>query len=108
MELLDKRLGQHPHVADIRGRGYLVAVELVADRTTNQPFAPVLRLFDRVRRACLDRGLICYPSPGTVNGILGDHVLLSPPYIASRAELEEMVDLLALGIDDAIAESART
>jgi adenosylmethionine-8-amino-7-oxononanoate aminotransferase len=104
---LRQRLGGHAAVGDIRGRGLFVAVELVADRQTGRPFAPALHLHDRVRRACLDRGLICYPSGGTVDGLSGDHVLLSPPYIVTDAEIDEMVDTLAAGIDAALAGDAR-
>jgi adenosylmethionine-8-amino-7-oxononanoate aminotransferase len=104
---LRRRLGGHEAVGDIRGRGLFVAVELVADRQTGRPFAPALQLHDRVRRACLDRGLICYPSPGTVDGISGDHVLLSPPYIVTDAEIDEMVETLAQGIDAALGGAGR-
>jgi len=107
IEGLCRRLGGHAHVGDIRGRGLFVAVELVADRQTATPFAPERRLHDRVRRACLERGLLCYPSPGTADGLRGDHVLLSPPYIVSAAEIDEMVDTLARGIDAALAEPGR-
>lgn len=103
---LRRRLGQHAHVGDIRGRGLFAAVEFVADRATKRPFDPGLRLHDRVRRACLARGLICYPSGGTVDGISGDHALLSPPYIATDAEIDEIVELLALGFDDALGAIA--
>jgi adenosylmethionine-8-amino-7-oxononanoate aminotransferase len=102
---LSARLGQHAHVGDIRGRGLFVAVELVADRETKAPFDPALRLHERVRRAAQARGLLCYPSGGTVDGLRGDHALLSPPYIVTDAEIDEMVDTLARSIDDALREA---
>jgi adenosylmethionine-8-amino-7-oxononanoate aminotransferase len=43
---------------------------------------------------------------GTIDGVRGDHVLLAPPFIASRADIERIVDLLAVSIDDALAEIA--
>lgn len=101
---LRRRLGQHEHVGDIRGRGLFVAVELVADRAAKRPFDPAHKLYERIRLACLARGLICYPSGGSVDGISGDHVLLSPPYIVSDAEIDEMIETLALGIGDALAQ----
>lgn len=104
---LRRRLGGHDHVGDIRGRGLFVAVELVADRQAARPFPPGLRLHDRVRRACLERGLICYPSGGTVDGRAGDHVLLSPPYIVSDAEIDEMVETLAVSLDAALEAALR-
>ena len=93
-EQLHRRFDQNPHVGDIRGRGLFLALELVEDRESKRPFPPSRKLADRVRAAALEEGLICYPSSGSVDGINGDHVLLSPPYIVSRAELDEMVDQL--------------
>ncbi len=86
-------IGQH--VGDIRGRGLLVAVELVADRASKSPFHPRLRIAERVKQAAFDVGLICYPSSGTIDGARGDHVLLAPPYIVGPAQIDETVQLLA-------------
>ncbi|WP_366556500.1 aspartate aminotransferase family protein [Aquibaculum sediminis] len=95
MDALRKRFGQTAHAGDIRGRGLFVAIELVEDRDSKRPFPPERKMADRVRAAALEEGLICYPSSGTVDGINGDHVLLSPPYIATQAEFDEMVEKLA-------------
>jgi adenosylmethionine-8-amino-7-oxononanoate aminotransferase len=94
MEELRQRFGAHPAIGDIRGRGFFVALELVADRATKRPFDPGLRLADRIRMDAFARGLICYPTAGTADGYAGDHVLLSPPYIATREDMTEMLDLL--------------
>ncbi|SEI02955.1 aspartate aminotransferase family protein [Paracoccus alkenifer] len=106
-DLLDRslreRLGQHPHVGDIRGRGLFRGVELVEDRETKRPFDPSLRLHARIKALAFEAGLICYPMGGTIDGRLGDHVLLAPPYIISDAEIAELVDKLAGAIDGAIA-----
>ena len=98
-----ERLGAHPNVCDIRGRGLFRGVELVEDRGTKRPFDPALRLHARVKSLAFDAGLICYPMGGTIDGRLGDHVLLAPPYIISDAEIAELVDKLAGAIDGAIA-----
>lgn len=106
-DLLDRslreRLGQHPHVGDIRGRGLFRGVELVEDRETKRPFDPSLRLHARIKALAFEAGLICYPMGGTIDGRLGDHVLLAPPYIISDAEIAELVDKLSGAIDGAIA-----
>jgi adenosylmethionine-8-amino-7-oxononanoate aminotransferase len=83
------------YVGDVRGRGLLAAVELVADRASKAPFDPRLRIAERVKQAAFDVGLICYPSSGTIDGTRGDHVLLAPPYIAGPAQIDEAVHLLA-------------
>jgi adenosylmethionine-8-amino-7-oxononanoate aminotransferase len=102
-ELLCERLGGHPHVGDIRGRGLLMGLELVAERATRRPFAPERRLHARIKAEAMARGLMCYPNAGTIDGTRGDHVLLAPPYVVSDAELELIVERLAAAIDAALA-----
>ncbi len=99
---LGEAIGDMDCVGDIRGRGFFVGVELVADRATKEPFDPALQIFARVRDRGLANGLICYPTGGNVDGVRGDQVILSPPYIASRAELDEIVDKFALTLGQVI------
>jgi len=101
--LLVERLGQHPHVADIRGRGLFVGVELVADRESLEPFDPAFSLHTRIKAEAMARGLMCYPGGGTIDGTRGDHVLLAPPFIVEDAHVAEIVDKLAASIDAAVA-----
>jgi adenosylmethionine-8-amino-7-oxononanoate aminotransferase len=99
---LEARLGDHPHVGDIRGRGLLLGIELVADRSSRRPFPPQPRLATAVKRAALAQELICYPMGGTVDGLLGDHIVLAPPFIIGAAEIDLIVDRLARAIDAAL------
>jgi len=101
--LMDERLGRHPHVGDIRGRGLFWAVELVQDRDTKAPFDPAAKLHARLKRECMARGLMTYPMPGTIDGHRGDHILLAPPFIVEDSHLELIVDRLHGAIDAAIA-----
>jgi adenosylmethionine-8-amino-7-oxononanoate aminotransferase len=100
------RFGDHPHVGDIRGRGLFWGLELVADRSTKRPFDPVERVNAQVKQMALQRGLLCYPMGGTIDGVHGDHVLLAPPFIVNESQLDELVDKLAEAIDAAIAASS--
>jgi len=93
-ERLQAAFGQHPHVGDLRGRGLFHGIELVADRETKAPFDPALRLHAHIRREAMARGLMVYPMGGTIDGRLGDHVLLAPPFIVSDADLDRIVDRL--------------
>ncbi len=104
-EALIERFGNHHHVGDIRGRGLLWAIELVADRATKAPFEPELKLHALVKRRAMERGLMCYPMGGTIDGRNGDHVLLAPPYIVAGAQIKEMVARLGDAVDAALAES---
>jgi hypothetical protein len=103
-ETLQAELGDHPYVGDIRGRGFFVGIEFVEDREKKRPFAPSLKLFNRIRNQTLANGLICYPVGGIVDGIAGDAVILSPPYNAPGAELEEIVDKFVVSCGTVLRE----
>jgi adenosylmethionine-8-amino-7-oxononanoate aminotransferase len=102
-ERLQDRFGNHHHVGDIRGRGLFQAIELVADRTTKEPFDPGLRLYARIKAEAMARGLMVYPMGGTIDGARGDHVLLAPPFIADEATIGAVVERLGEAVDAAIA-----
>jgi adenosylmethionine-8-amino-7-oxononanoate aminotransferase len=97
-----ERLGNHHHVGDIRGRGLFRGVEMVVDRVTKRPFDPSLKLNARIKKEAMSRGLMVYPMGGTIDGRLGDHVLLAPPYIVDRNDISRIVDRLGAAIDAAI------
>ena len=102
---LERALGDHPNVGEIRGRGLFVGIELVADRFTKEPFEPELKIHSKINLAALDRQLICYPSGGTVDGNRGDHILLAPPFIVTEAEIDEIIFRLSQAIKDILPES---
>ena len=103
---LAARLGNHPHVGDIRGRGLLCGIELVADRASKAPFDPASRLHSWIKSEAMQRGLLVYPMGGTVDGRSGDHVLIAPPFIIEERHVEEIVDKLAAAIDAALSAVA--
>lgn len=105
--MLREALGAHPNVGDIRGRGFFWGVELVADRASKAPFDPALNLHVQIKKEAMAQGLLCYPFGGTVDGKLGDHVLLAPPFIASRDDLREIATRLAACVD-AVVRAATT
>ncbi len=105
--LLGDAFGDHPHVGDIRGRGLFLALELVRDRASKEPFAPELTLHAAIKEQAMRNGLLVYPMGGTIDGRRGDHVLLAPPFIASEAELAEIVGRLRESVDAAVNGAAR-
>ena len=98
---LSLKLGQHPHVGDIRGRGLLIGVEVVKDRETKEPFEQERKLPAIIKAAAMDRGLMVYPMGGTIDGVSGAHVLLSPPYIIDSGHVEAIVERLSGALDAA-------
>ena len=96
---LHARLERHPHVGEIRGRGLLVGVELVADRATRAPFPRTARITEATVRAARERGLLVYSGTGNANGVDGDTILLGPPFIITDIELDQVVERLAEAIE---------
>ncbi|WP_292523537.1 aminotransferase class III-fold pyridoxal phosphate-dependent enzyme [Mesorhizobium sp.] len=104
ISLLRDALDGVASVGDIRGRGYFVGIELVADPATKAPFDPRCQAFLRVRRRALQNGHICYPSGGNVDGVAGDTIIISPRYNATDAELSEISDKLGKSMREALSE----
>lgn len=100
---LRQRFGDHPAVGDIRGRGLFWGLEFVEDRMTKAPFRPERKFHAKIKQAAMARGLMCYPMGGTLDGRVGDHLLLAPPFIVSETELDVIVDRLGQAIDDVLA-----
>ncbi len=101
---LKERLDDLDALGDVRGRGFFIGLEFVANRENKTPFASTFGLHQRIRSRSLDNGLICYPMGGNVDGAAGDTVIIAPPYNATAAELGEIVDKLDLSIRQALAE----
>ncbi|AWL05913.1 aspartate aminotransferase family protein [Massilia oculi] len=101
--MLGDVFGVHEHVGDIRGRGLLLALEFVRDRETREPFAPERKLHAAIKAEAMARGLLVYPMGGTIDGQHGDHVLLAPPFIATPADLSEIVSRLSDAVEAALS-----
>jgi adenosylmethionine-8-amino-7-oxononanoate aminotransferase len=101
--LLRDRLGGHPAVGDIRGRGLMVGVELVRDRATKEPFPRAVRLVETLLRVARERGLLLYSGTGNANGVDGDIVLIGPPFVITDGELARIADGLREALDLALA-----
>jgi adenosylmethionine-8-amino-7-oxononanoate aminotransferase len=101
--MLRTAFGAHQHVGDIRGRGMLLALEMVRDRESKAPFDPALKLHAAIKEQAMARGLMVYPMGGTIDGRRGDHILLAPPFIATEAELAEITSRLADAVTRALA-----
>jgi adenosylmethionine-8-amino-7-oxononanoate aminotransferase len=92
---LQQSLARFAEVGDVRGRGFFIGVELVADRSTREPLPRDRGIGHAIGRLAFEDGLICYPCVGSVDGVRGDTLIVAPPYNASESELAELVDKLA-------------
>ncbi|MCD2515053.1 aspartate aminotransferase family protein [Massilia sp. G4R7] len=102
--MLGDVFGVNEHVGDIRGRGLFLALEFVQDRASKAPFAPERKLHAAIKAKAMENGLMVYPMGGTIDGQHGDHVLLAPPFIATAADLSEIVSRLSDAVDAALRQ----
>ncbi len=100
--LLEKlqTLKNHPIVGDVRGLGLFCGVELVRDRKTKEPFDPKMKVNVLVGNRAFEKGLITYPGGGGADGVNGDHILLAPPFIIEKEEIDRLVSILDASIGE--------
>ena len=84
---LKAALGDHPHVGEIRGKGLMCAVELVADRSTKESFPAGDKVGPRVNQEAAGRGLF--------SRVKADSYLLAPAAVATDDQLDRTVEILA-------------
>ena len=87
-------LASHPSVGEVRGIGMLAAIEFVRDKESKAPFPVETRIAHKVVDAALERGLVVYPCTGTVNGVAGDFILMAPPFVITREQVDDYVGML--------------
>jgi adenosylmethionine-8-amino-7-oxononanoate aminotransferase len=87
----------HPLVGDVRSRGLLGALELVADKSTKRAFDPALKLQERISQAAWRRGVI-FRAFG--DGIIG----FAPALCYTAGEFEQLFARLRLTLDDVLAQ----
>ncbi|OKL43034.1 aminotransferase family protein [Pseudovibrio exalbescens] len=90
---LQQLMQRHELIGDVRGKGLLLAFELVADRETMAPLPREAGAFDKLVEIAYDKGLIIY-SRRTRGGYTGDHFLVCPPMIATANHLDEILTTL--------------
>jgi adenosylmethionine-8-amino-7-oxononanoate aminotransferase len=96
---LHETLDDLPWVGDVRGMGLFAGIELVQDKKSKEPFPVDCQVAGRVKKEALDNGLMLMAgAPGLINGVLGDHIEIVPPYIIT----EEQVDFLCATLRESI------
>jgi putrescine aminotransferase len=87
-ELLD-----HPLVGEVRGHGMMAAVEIVEDKKTRKSFDSEKSAGKTVRDLAWDRGLLVRAT--------GDSMVMSPPLVVTKADIDELITALSGALDDA-------
>jgi adenosylmethionine-8-amino-7-oxononanoate aminotransferase len=89
-------LADHPHVGEVRQRGMILAIEMVRDRATREPYPWQERRGLRVYRHALTRGVLLRP--------LGNVIYFMPPYVITPDQIRYLAEVAAEGIDLATRE----
>ena len=95
VELIAERLGTlagHPNVGDVRQAGFMVGIELVADKSAGRPFDPKRRVGAAVCKLARQRGVIIRP--------LGDVVVLMPAPAMDAQTLERLLSAVVATINE--------
>jgi adenosylmethionine-8-amino-7-oxononanoate aminotransferase len=85
---------KHSYISDIRGRGLLIGMELVKNREYDQLFDPSEKAAETLNGIAMDLGAVFYPGTGSIDGIKGEHLIISPPLTVTKEEIDEMVNIL--------------
>jgi adenosylmethionine-8-amino-7-oxononanoate aminotransferase len=99
---------EHPNVGDVRGKGFLVGIELVKDKETKEPFALGAGIGRKVVQAAAEKGLLCRSArdvvPTTADFLAGDTILLFPAFVANDDEVDRMIDITRESIKEVCAQ----
>jgi adenosylmethionine-8-amino-7-oxononanoate aminotransferase len=92
-------LASHPNVAEVRGLGLMLGIELLKDRRAGTHFEPAERVPNRVTAAGLERGAWFYPCG---SGTHPDCIMLGPPFALEDREIDFIGETLEASIDAAV------
>ncbi|CAI4156758.1 Putrescine--pyruvate aminotransferase [Alteromonas macleodii] len=86
---------QHPLVGEVRGKGMIAAIELVANKKTGEPFKGGA-VGSYAMQVCQNNGLIC-------RTVAGSSLALCPPLIVTEAQIDEIVEKMRVSLDQTLA-----
>jgi len=98
---LESALKDEPWVGEIRGRGLMIGIELVADRASKLPHPRTARVTEHILAAAkstADNGLLLYSATGQANGTDGDQLVIGPPFVIGDEEVERIASGTAAAI----------
>ncbi|WP_434952715.1 aspartate aminotransferase family protein [Shewanella sp. HL-SH4] len=87
-----QQLAEHPLVGEVRGLGLVAAIELVQDKAKRQRFSAKIGVGTWCRDFCIEHGLVMRS--------VGDTMIISPPLVITKAEIDELVDKALMALND--------
>ena len=88
-EILDLKI-----IGDVRGKGLMLGFEIVKDKETKEPFLVEDRMSKKIEREAFKRGLVIYSCTGCVDGAAGDMILIAPPLIIEKDQIDKIIEIL--------------
>jgi len=92
-------LVDHPLVGEVQTCGLMGAVQLVRDKSLGTTFAPELEVGMVCRGHCFGNGLIMRA--------VGDRMIIAPPLVITRAQIDEMMSLIRRCLDLTLSDAVR-
>lgn len=88
---LQKLANDFEIIGDVRGKGLLLGMEFVKDKKTKEPFRSDILLTKKLVDKARENGLLVYPAQAGKEGVTGDAIIVSPPFIITKHEIDELV-----------------
>ena len=105
---LERALSGYESVREVRGRGFLLGVEFVDPRDGASLLPADLDVAELIDQKAFEHGLLVTSSHGSADAFAGDQTLLAPAFVATDAELDEMVERFAATVDEVEAVIKRS
>lgn len=99
-----KPLLKYPIVGDVRCFGLMTGLEFVADKGSKKTFEPSQRVAEWITVRGLENGIVVYTGGGSANGTYGDHVMISPPLIITKEQVDDFCERLEKTLDEACGQ----
>lgn len=95
---LKKEILPLPHVGFVTGLGLLAGVEFVEDKATKKAFSRDRKIVEGFIDHAFAAGLVLWPNSGQADGVDGDLVMIAPPLVIKKHQVDELVALLKKSI----------
>ena len=89
-----EELHEFSFVGDIRGLGMMRGIEFVQDKKTKAPFPRKMTFVERLYKKIFDRGAVIFTCNGIADGVDGDAIMVSPPFVITEEQIDDVVDVL--------------
>ncbi|MGD8191777.1 aspartate aminotransferase family protein [Brevibacillus ginsengisoli] len=91
-------------VGEARGRGLLCGLEFVKNQKSKEPFPLQKGITNRLIQRAFTKGLMIYPAVGAIEGIAGDAIIVAPPLVITKEEIDQILAILRETIKEIQAE----